>query len=103
MAGSSKAYVTCKSGGQAYPCRFTGVTSIEHNLALNLDSEASQGTDIVNGAPVVLPVGVTMNDNSNGTVTVTPSGTRQDLLLTAGIRVMICLNYAVVSFYRNMV
>ena len=39
------------------------------------------------GVPAVLPEGVTMNDNSNGTVTVTPAGTRQDLLpLTAGIR-----------------
>ena len=42
------------------------------------------------GVPAVLPEGVTMNDNSNGTVTVTPSGTRQDLLpLTAGIRVTV--------------
>ena len=42
------------------------------------------------GTPAVLPEGVTMNDNSNGTVTVTPSGTRQDLLpLTAGIRVTV--------------
>ena len=50
MNAASTAYVTCESGGQAYTYRFTGVTSIEHNLALNLDSEASQGTDIVNGA-----------------------------------------------------
>ena len=47
---ASTAYVTCVVGGNTYTYHFTGVTSIEHNLALNLDNKASQGTDIVNGA-----------------------------------------------------
>ena len=46
----SSAYVTCVSGGKTYTWHFTGVTSIEHNLALNLDNKSSQGADIVNGA-----------------------------------------------------
>ena len=47
---ASSAYVTCETGGKTYTYHFTGVTSIEHNLALNLDNKASQGADIVNGA-----------------------------------------------------
>ena len=50
MNTASTAYVTCVVGGNTYTYHFTGVTSIEHNLALNLDNKASQGTDIVNGA-----------------------------------------------------
>ena len=37
-------------GGNTYTYHFTGVTEIEHNLALNLNNKASQGADIVNGA-----------------------------------------------------
>ncbi len=50
MAKSSTAYVICSVGGKTYTYHFTGVTSIEHNLALNLNNEASEGADIVNGA-----------------------------------------------------
>ena len=50
MAKSSSAYVTCTTGGKTYTWHFTGVTAIEHNLALNLNNEASEGSDIVNGA-----------------------------------------------------
>ena len=50
MNSASTAYVTCRVGSNTYTYHFTGVTSIEHNLALNLDNKASQGTDIVNGA-----------------------------------------------------
>ncbi len=39
------------------------------------------------GVPAVLPQGITFSDNGNGTVSVTPSGTRTDLLpVPAGIR-----------------
>ena len=47
---SSSAYVTCSVGGKTYTYHFTGVTAIEHNLALNLNNDASEGSDIVNGA-----------------------------------------------------
>ncbi len=50
MIASSTAYVTCTVSGKTYTYHFTGVTAIEHNLALNLNNKASQGTDIVNGA-----------------------------------------------------
>ena len=50
MNTASAAYVSCTAGGNTYTYHFTGVTSIEHNLALNLNNKASQGTDIVNGA-----------------------------------------------------
>ena len=50
MSKSSTAYVNCVVGQTAYTWHFTGVTGIEHNLALNLDNTASQGMDIVNGA-----------------------------------------------------
>ena len=50
MNASSSAYVSCVIGGNTYAYHFTGVTAIGHSLALNLDSTASQGTDIVNGA-----------------------------------------------------
>ena len=50
MNAASAAYVTCLVGGQTFTYHFTGVTAIEHNLALNLNNKASQGTDIVNGA-----------------------------------------------------
>ena len=45
------------------------------------------GTNL--GVPAVLPEGVTETDNRNGTVTVSPAGTRQDLLpVPAGVRVI---------------
>ena len=47
---TSSAYVTAGIGGKDYTYHFTGVTAIEHNLALNLNNKASQGSDIVNGA-----------------------------------------------------
>ena len=50
VAKSSTAYVTCTVSGKTYTYHFTGVTGIEHNLALNLNNEASEGSDIVNGA-----------------------------------------------------
>lgn len=50
MPKASTAYVTCAVSGKTYTWHFTGVTSIEHNLALNLDNDAAQGEDIVNGA-----------------------------------------------------
>ena len=50
MNAASAAYVSCSVGGNTYTYHFTGVTSIEHNLALNLNNKDSQGTDIVNGA-----------------------------------------------------
>ena len=50
MNAASAAFVTCLVGGQTFTYHFTGVTAIEHNLALNLNNKASQGTDIVNGA-----------------------------------------------------
>ena len=43
------------------------------------------GTNL--GVPAVLPEGVTETDNQNGTVTVSPAGTEQELLpIPAGIR-----------------
>ena len=50
MNSTSTAYISCVSGGTTYTYHFTGVTSIEHNLALNLNNASAQGTDIVNGA-----------------------------------------------------
>lgn len=50
MSKASSAYVTCVVGGKTYTYHFTGVTGIEHNLALNLNNKASEGSDIVNGA-----------------------------------------------------
>ena len=50
MSKASSAYVTCVVSGKTYTYHFTGVTSIAHNLALNLNNEASEGSDIVNGA-----------------------------------------------------
>jgi hypothetical protein len=50
MSKSSTAYVTCTISRKTYTYHFTGVTAIEHNLALNLNNEASEGSDIVNGA-----------------------------------------------------
>lgn len=41
------------------------------------------------GVLAVLPQGVTQSDNGNGTVSVTPAGTRQDVLpVPAGVRAM---------------
>ena len=50
MNAHSTAYVSCTVNGKAYQYYFTGVTSIEHSLTLNLEKDSSQGTDIVNGA-----------------------------------------------------
>ena len=47
---NSSAYVTCTTGGKTCTWHFTGVTEIEHNLALNLNNKDSQGADIVHGA-----------------------------------------------------
>ena len=45
------------------------------------------GTNV--NVPSVLPAGVTETDNQNGTVTVSPAGTRQDLLpVPAGVRMI---------------
>ena len=45
------------------------------------------GTNV--NAPAVLPEGVTETDNRDGTVTVSPAGTRQDLLpVPAGVRMI---------------
>ena len=45
------------------------------------------GTNV--SVPVVLPAGVTETDNRNGTVTVSPMGTRQDLIpVPTGVRVI---------------
>ena len=71
MNTASAAYVACTAGGNTYTYHFTGVTSIEHNLALNLNNKASQGTDIVNGArnlssQVTLSVVETDAEHSSG-------------------------------------
>ncbi len=50
MSASSTAYITYTVNDKTYTYHFTGVTSIEHNMALNLENTSSQGTDIVNGA-----------------------------------------------------
>ena len=50
MSAASTAYITCGTGGGTRTWHFTGVTSIEHTLALNLGSTAAQGGNIVNGA-----------------------------------------------------
>ena len=50
MNAHSTASVSCTVSGKAYQYRFTGVTSIEHTLSLNLEKDSAQGTDIVNGA-----------------------------------------------------
>ena len=47
---NSSAYVSCTVGGKKYRYRFTGVTSVEHSLTLNLKSASAQGKDVVNGA-----------------------------------------------------
>ena len=44
----STVYVVCQKYGYTY--RFCGVVSMEHNLALNIGNDASQGGDIINGA-----------------------------------------------------
>ena len=44
----STAYVVCTDYNYTY--HFSGVTSIDHNLALNIGNDASQGGDIINGA-----------------------------------------------------
>ncbi len=48
--GVSSAYITCKAGGVKTTWHFTGVTAIEHNLSLSIESTSSRGSDIVNGA-----------------------------------------------------
>ena len=50
MNAHSSTYVFCEVGGRSYRYYFTGVTSIEHSLTLNLEKDSSEGTDIVNGA-----------------------------------------------------
>ncbi len=46
----SSAYITAAVGGRKQTWHFTGVTSIEHNLSLNLNSTASRESDMVSGA-----------------------------------------------------
>ncbi len=46
----SFAYVTATVSGKKRTWHFTGVTAAEHALSLNLNTAASQGTDLVNGA-----------------------------------------------------
>ena len=50
MSATSTAYITCGAGDGTRTWHFTGVTSIEHTLALNLNTTASRGGDILNGA-----------------------------------------------------
>ena len=50
MSTASTAYVTCAADGKNYAWHFTGVTAIEHSLTLDLNREASQGTETVNSA-----------------------------------------------------
>ena len=57
---TSSAYVTCTNGGKTSTWHFTGVVSVEHNLALNLSNTESEGADIINGARN-LPNQVTLN------------------------------------------
>ncbi len=71
MSAASAACITCGTGGGARTWHFTGVTSIEHTLALNLGSTAAQGGNIVNGARnrpdrVVLSVVETDAEHSPG-------------------------------------
>ena len=42
MSAASTAYITCGTGGGARTWHFTGVTSVEHTLALNLGSTAAK-------------------------------------------------------------
>ena len=50
MNARSRAYVSFVHNGKTYKYYFTGVTSIEHSLTVNLEKDSSQGSDIVNGA-----------------------------------------------------
>ncbi len=50
MAGSSAAYISCRVGGKTCRYHFTGVTSVEHSLALSLDTDASRNAETVSGA-----------------------------------------------------
>ena len=50
MSMASTAYVACAADGKNYAWHFTGVTAIEHSLTLDLNREASQGTEPVNSA-----------------------------------------------------
>ena len=63
----STAYVVCTEYGYTY--RFCGVVSVEHNLALNIGNDASQGGDIINGArnlPDQVTLSVVETDVSHG-------------------------------------
>ena len=50
MNAHSRAYISCAVKGKTYQYYFTGVTSIEYSLTVNLEKDSSQGSDIVNGA-----------------------------------------------------
>ena len=50
MSTASTVYVACAADGKKYAWHFTGVTAIEHSLTLDLNREASQGTETVNSA-----------------------------------------------------
>ena len=65
----SSACVTGTVGGKKQTWHFTGVTSIEHALTLGLNSTASQGTDVINGArnqPDRLTLSVIETDAARG-------------------------------------
>ena len=47
MNKASTAYITCTVSGKTYTYHFTGVISIEHNLALNLDNEAVDTVELI--------------------------------------------------------
>ena len=71
MNAHSKAYVSFDHNGKTYKYYFTGVTSIEHSLTVNLEKDSSQGSDIVNGArnlanQVTLPVVETDTEQTAG-------------------------------------
>ena len=66
----SSACVTGTVGGKKQTWHFTGVTAIEHALSLSLNSTASQGADVINGArnqPDRLTLSVIETDAARGT------------------------------------
>ena len=50
MNAASAAYVPARVNDEPCAWHFTGVTAIEHNLSLSLNSTAVQGADLINGA-----------------------------------------------------
>ena len=69
MKNRSSAYVSAASGSTKYTYHFTGVISVTHNLALNIDSDSAQGGDIINGArnlPDQVTLSVIETDEAHG-------------------------------------